>query len=177
MKFLNYEGLEHLISEIKAKFVQKVSGKDLSTNDFTNLFKTKLDKIESNAQVNKIELIKKNGSNISIGADKSVDIAIPTKISELTNDKTFQTKTEILTLISEKGKLKKEVVTKLPNASTADENTMYLVSTSKGFAEWIIINGAWEKLGDTSDIDLTQYVKHIDIKIISNEEIDAFLNA
>ena len=177
MKFLSYAGLEHLITEIKLRFVQKVSGKDLSTNDFSNLFKNKLDKIESNAQVNKIELIKKNGTNLSIDSAKAVDITVPTKISDLTNDKTFQTKAEILTLISEKGKLKKEVVTNLPSASTADENTMYLVATAKGFAEWIVINETWEKLGDTSDIDLTQYVKHTDITTVSNAEIDVFLNA
>lgn len=177
MKFLSYAGLEHLITEIKLRFVQKVSGKDLSTNDFSNLFKNKLDKVESNAQVNKIELIKKNGTNLSIDSSKTVDITVPTKYSDLTNDKTYQTKAEILTLISDKGKLKKEIVSSLPSASTADENTMYLVATDKGYAEWIVISGAWEKLGDTSDIDLTQYVKYTDITTVSNAEIDVFLNA
>ena len=177
MKFLNYEGLEHLITEIKERFIQKVSGKDLSTNDFTNLYKDKLDGIENNAQINKIELIKRNGTNLSIGADKSVDINVPTKLSDLTNDQTFQTKAEILTLITDNGKLKKEVVTELPDPSTADENTIYLIASTNGYAEWIIINGEWEKLGDTSDINLTGYVKFTDIEIISNAEIDVFLNA
>ena len=177
MKFLNYEGLEHLIAEIKERFIQKVSGKDLSTNDFTNLYKDKLDGIENNAQINKIELIKRNGTNLSIGADKSVDINVPTKLSDLTNDQTFQTKAEILTLITDNGKLKKEVVTELPDPSTADENTIYLIASTNGYAEWIIINGEWEKLGDTSDINLTGYVKFTDIEIISNAEIDVFLNA
>ena len=81
MKFLSYGGLEHLIREIKSKFVQKVSGKDLSTNDFTNLYKVKVDGVENNAQVNVIELIKKNGTNLPIGGDKSVDIDIPTKFT------------------------------------------------------------------------------------------------
>ena len=177
MKFLNYEGLEHLIREIKERFIQKVSGKDLSTNDFTNLYKDKLDGIENNAQINKIELIKRNGTNLSIGADKSVDINVPTKLSNLTNDQTFQTKAEVLALITDNGKLKKEVVTELPDPSTADENTIYLIASTNGYAEWIIINGEWEKLGDTSDINLTGYVKFTDIEIISNAEIDVFLNA
>ena len=176
MKFLNYDGLGHLINEIKSKFVQKVSGKDLSTNDFSNLFKTKLDNIESNAEVNKINLIKRNGTNLSIDASKAVDIMVPTKYSDLTNDKTYQTKAEILTLISEKGKFKRQVVTTLPDASIADENTMYLVASVNGYAEWITINGVWEKLGDTSDIDLAGYVKNTDITTISNIEIDALFN-
>lgn len=176
MKFLNYSGLEHLINEIKLKFVQKTSGKDLSTNDFTNLLKGKLDKIESNAQINKIELIKKNGTNLSIDGTKTVDITVPTKTSDLTNDSTFQTKAEILTLISDKGKLKKEIVTQLPPIASADDNTMYLIATDKGFAEWILINGAFEKLGDTSDIDLTGYVKYTDITTITTVEIDAIFN-
>lgn len=177
MKFLNYEGLEHLVAGIKERFVQKVSGKDLSTNDFTNLYKDKIDGIENNAQINKIELIKRNGANLSIGVDKSVDINVPTKLSDLTNDKTFQTKAEILTLITDNGKLKKEVVTELPDPTTADENTIYLIASVNGYAEWIIINGEWEKLGDTADINLTGYVKFTDIEIISNAEIDVFLNA
>lgn len=177
MKFLNYEGLEHLITEIKERFIQKVSGKDLSTNDFTNLYKDKLDGIENNAQINKIELIKRNGTNLSIDGDKSVDINVPTKLSDLTNDQTFQTKAEILTLITDNEKLKKEVVTELPDASAADENTIYLIASTNGYAEWIIINEEWEKLGDTSDINLTGYVKFTDIEVISNAEIDTFLNA
>ena len=72
--------------------------------------------------------------------------------------------------------MKKEVVSTLPDASIADDNTMYLVATDKGFAEWVIINGVWEKLGDTSDIDLTGYVKYTDITTISNIEIDALFN-
>ncbi len=177
MKFLNYEGLEHLITEIKERFIQKVSGKDLSTNDFTNLYKDKLDGIENNAEINKIELIKRNGTNLSIDVDKSVDINVPTKFSELTNDQTFQTKAEILTLITDNGKLKKEIVESLPAVGTADDNTMYLVASDNGFAEWMVIEGVWEKLGDTSHIDLTGYVKFTDIEIISNAEIDVFLNA
>lgn len=65
--------------------VNVVSGKGLSTNDFTNTDKTKLNGIESGAQVNKIETIKVNGSVQPI-ANKSVDISVPTKTSDLSND-------------------------------------------------------------------------------------------
>ena len=177
MKFLNYEGLGHLISEFKGRFVQKITGKDLSSNDFTNTLKQKLDGIESGAEVNTvnisdltahteatgnvhniakasttkdglmslgdkkklddiesgattntIEIIKRNGAVLDVDVNKTVDIDIPTKFSDLSNDKTYQTKSEIIGLISEHGKLKREVVTALPQVVEADDNTMYLVA-------------------------------------------------
>ena len=53
--------------------VDKVQGKGLSENDFTDTLKTKLDNIESGAQVNKIESIKLNGVVQTI-VNKIVDI-------------------------------------------------------------------------------------------------------
>ena len=53
--------------------VDKVSGKGLSTNDFTNELKTKLDGIEDNAQVNKIEKISLDGVEQEI-VEKEVNI-------------------------------------------------------------------------------------------------------
>lgn len=47
--------------------------------------KTKLDNIEPSAQVNKIEKIQKNGTDLPI-TDKTVNVPVPTKTSELTND-------------------------------------------------------------------------------------------
>jgi len=41
--------------------VDKVNGKDLSTNDFTDEYKDKLDSVESSAEVNTIEAISVNG--------------------------------------------------------------------------------------------------------------------
>ena len=53
--------------------VDKVSGKGLSTNDFTNELKSKLDNIEDNAQVNKIEKISLDGVEQEIN-EKEVNI-------------------------------------------------------------------------------------------------------
>ncbi len=43
MKVLDYAGLQTLGDEIKEKFVEKVAGKSLSTNDFTDEYKTMLE--------------------------------------------------------------------------------------------------------------------------------------
>ena len=87
--------LDSHISDADGKFVVKEDGKGLSTNDFTNELKTKLDGIEAKAQVNKIEGIKVNGSGIDISPDdKSVDITVPTKVSELENDSNYAVVTD-----------------------------------------------------------------------------------
>ena len=59
------------------KKVDKVSGKGLSTNDYTNDEKTKLEGIAANAQVNVIETVKVNGVALTPTA-KAVDVTVPT---------------------------------------------------------------------------------------------------
>jgi len=66
--------------------VDKVAGKGLSTNDFTDALKNKLDGIETGAQVNKLEKIFVNGNEQTIFPGKKVDISVPTKTSDITND-------------------------------------------------------------------------------------------
>lgn len=56
-----------------AGYVQKVSGKGLSSNDYTTAEKTKLAGIASSAQVNVIESVKVNGSALAV-ANKAVNI-------------------------------------------------------------------------------------------------------
>ena len=66
-------------SEVDSKLdekVNKIEGKDLSTNDYTTEEKTKLTGIEDNAEVNKIDIIKINGEAAEI-VDKAIDITIP----------------------------------------------------------------------------------------------------
>jgi hypothetical protein len=54
--------------------VDKETGKGLSTNDFTNALKTKLDGIEENAQENVIEEVQLNGTALTPDANKAVNI-------------------------------------------------------------------------------------------------------
>ena len=62
--------------------VDKVSGKGLSTEDFTSAFKTKLENVESGAEVNDIDTIKVNGTEQTI-TDKTVDITVPTDAEDI----------------------------------------------------------------------------------------------
>lgn len=65
--------------------VDKVAGKGLSTNDYTTDEKNKLAGIATGAQVNVIESVKVNGTAQAI-SNKEIDIPVPTKLSQLTND-------------------------------------------------------------------------------------------
>lgn len=58
--------------------------------------------------------------------------------------------------------LKREIVEELPDAGSADENTIYMVGDGTGeeenqkYEEFMLINGVFEKIGDSA-VDLTGY--------------------
>lgn len=111
-KYLDLDGLSRVKDKIVAGFVAKESGKGLSTEDYTTAEKTKLSGIETGAEVNVIESIVINGTTATISektasvtietgaidsisvnnvpqtidANKNVNITVPTKTSDLTND-------------------------------------------------------------------------------------------
>lgn len=100
---VNFEKLidADLLAYFKAKLdlllvgkVNTETGKGLSSNDYTGTEKTKLSGIETGAQVNIVDGIQKNGSNIS-PVNKIVNIPVPTKTSDLTNDSGFITTSDI----------------------------------------------------------------------------------
>lgn len=63
------------VTELDAK-VDKVEGKGLSTNDFTDDLNTKLAGIAAGAEVNTISTVKLNGEALTV-TDKSVNIEVP----------------------------------------------------------------------------------------------------
>lgn len=65
------------LSDALAGKVDKVEGKGLSTNDFTDELKTKLENMNADGEANVLEVIKLAGTVLPI-ADKSVDIPVAT---------------------------------------------------------------------------------------------------
>lgn len=63
--------------------VDKVTGKGLSTNDYTTTEKNKLAGIEEGADVNTIESISVNGTTITPDASKNVAITIPAGVDSV----------------------------------------------------------------------------------------------
>lgn len=87
-KYLNDTGLQYFYNKLKTIFQAQETGKGLSTNDYTTNEKNKLSGISNGAQVNVIETVKKNGTALTV-TSKAVDVSVPTKTSELTNDSDF----------------------------------------------------------------------------------------
>ena len=95
--YLDKTGLALVWEKIKnalSNKVDKVDGKGLSTNDYTSDEKTKLANIAAGAQVNVLEGIQKNGTNVTI-TNKIANITVPTATSDLTNDSGFITTSDI----------------------------------------------------------------------------------
>lgn len=74
--------------------VDKVNGKGLSTNDYTTAEKNKLSGIDTGAEVNVIESVKVNGTALTV-TEKAVDVTVPTKTSDLTNDSGYITEADV----------------------------------------------------------------------------------
>ncbi|MBQ3337578.1 MAG: hypothetical protein IJG80_09265 [Selenomonadaceae bacterium] len=67
-----------------SNYVQKDGAKQLSTEDFTTAFKTKLEGIEAGADVNVIESVKVDGTALTVDANKAVNIDLSGKVDKVT---------------------------------------------------------------------------------------------
>lgn len=132
-QYIGSKGPYYTQAQTDNKFVEKITGKGLSTNDFTNELKSKLDGIEANAEVNIIESVKVNNVTQTI-TNKSVNIPVPTATSDLTNDSNFVTNTDYATA-STGGVIKGNV------------NGLYIGNTGNPLAG-VYTNEAYQNLAD-----------------------------
>lgn len=88
------DNITNLTTRLNTK-VDKITGKGLSTNDYTTTEKNKLSGIASGAEINIINTIKCNGVALAADSNKAVNIEIPTKVSELNNDNKYQTYNDV----------------------------------------------------------------------------------
>ena len=196
IEYLDKSGLTLLISKIKAALsgkVDVVSGKGLSSNDYTSAEKNKLNGIASGAQANVIESVKVNGTALT-PSSKAVDVSVPTKVSQLTNDSGFQNATQVNATIVGKGYQTQSQVQSLINSAVGDitsiryekvsslpttgsNGVIYLVSHSHGTQDiydeyiWIADSKTFEKIGST-DIDLSAYLKRTELTAISTNDLN-----
>jgi len=85
--------------------------------------------------------------------------------------------TAIATKVAEADHMKKEIVEVLPAVGEANELTIYLILKEEAeeqniYDEYMLINGAFEKIGDTA-LSLEGYLHEDDIVEITEQEIDA----
>lgn len=96
-KYLDNNGLLYFWQQIKTKLANKVdveTGKGLSSNDYTTTDKNKLSGIESGAEANVIETIQVNSQALT-PTGKTVNITVPTKTSDITNDSGYITSADV----------------------------------------------------------------------------------
>lgn len=198
MKYLDYNGLLYVIKQIKAWLkgkVDKVEGKGLSTNDFTNDQKTKLEGLE-NYTLPTASADTKGGFKVGAGLTMNGEVLSatgggtadsvdwsnvqnkPTKLSDFTNDSDFQTSTQVEQTIN--SKISSVMTYKgtvanysdLPtNASTGDTYNITNASAYNKAGDNAVWNGtAWDVLSGT--IDLSNYYAKTEIVAITNDEID-----
>jgi len=188
--------LKVFIEQIEAFFVQKEGGKGLSEENFTSALLSKLNSLET--PINNLSSTSTTAplsayqGNVLSGLITQVQNAIPTAVSELTNDSGFQTaqnvinyvtnylvsegyitETEIQGLIdtaiseaiSEITQIRMEAVDELPDPSEAEENVIYLVpSEEEGVRNQYIWTGdEFVRIGST-EVDLTGLVTETDLE-------------
>ena len=170
-----------------------VAGKGLSTNDFTNELKSKLDGIAEGATKVLIDTVLSNTSENPVQnkaiykeLEKKATIAspvftgtpkAPTAVED-TNDEQIATtsfvSTAIATALAGVTGISFEKVDSLPAVGQA--GVIYLVakvgSVNDVYDEYYWFNGAFEYMGTTA-VDLSGYVKSSEMVAITSEEIDA----
>lgn len=170
MSNINYTGdntLVYLMTLIKNWGVAKETGKGLSTNDFTNAEKTKLDGLKN---------ITVSQSTVSDGT--TTTRTIPAQASSITSTDTgytsaIQVYNYVADALSHITGVKFEIVQALP--TTGEAGTIYLVphsptATQNIYDEYVYISNTWEKIGST-DIDLSEYVKTSELVEITNSRV------
>ena len=141
--------------------VDKEEGKGLSENDFTDGYKNKLDGIEDGAQVNIIEVVKRNGVVLPV-TDKAVDVAVPTTTSSLTNDSGYITN-EVNDLVNyyDKDETDTLVATEAETRDAADLDLQGQIDAISSASDVVDVVGTYAELQayDTSKLSDNDIVK------------------
>lgn len=150
IKYVGSVALQQNIDETKTRLatkVDKVEGKQLSTEDYTSTEKTKLSGIAEGAQVNVLEGITIDNTDLTI-SDKKITLrkmalkdeiaeadlasALATKINGKADQATTYTKTEVDNALALKAPLASPALTGEPTApkATKGSNTTQIATTS-----------------------------------------------
>lgn len=149
--------------------VDKEEGKGLSENDFTNGYKGKLDGIEGGAQVNVIEVVKRNGVAIPI-TDKAVDVAVPTTTSSLTNDSGYITN-EVNDLVNyyDKNETDTLIATEAETRDAADLDLQGQIDAISSASDVVDVVGTYAEL---QSYDTSKLSDNDIIKVLTDETHD-----
>ena len=149
--------------------VDKEEGKGLSENDFTGGYKNKLDGIENGAQVNVIEVVKRNGVALPV-TDKAVDVAVPTTTSSLTNDSGYITN-EVNDLVNyyDKEETDTLIATEAETRDAADLNLQGQIDAISSASDVVDVVGTYAEL---QSYDTSKLSDNDIIKVLTDETHD-----
>jgi len=153
------------------KFVQKVAGKGLSTEDYTTAEQTKLSGVETGAQVNVIESISVNSTALTV-TSKGVNIDLSA----------YALATDISSVYKYKGSLGSYALLPTTGQEVGDVYNIEAADATNGInaGDNVAWNGtAWDVLAGT--VDLSGYVQaetgkglsHIDVTQAMKDAWDA----
>lgn len=182
------------LRELISKKVDAEDGKGLSTNDFTNIFRIKLDGISEGANKTIVDATL-NSSSTNPVQNKTVHTALAAKAALAsptftgtpkaptatvgTNDTQIATTAFVTSAIAAAvggiSGIEFKVVATLP--ANGEASIIYLLSNGSSenknsYDEYIWTGSSFEKIGTTA-VDLSGYLKSTDMVEVSNEEIDA----
>lgn len=158
------------------QLAQKVKQECASQTSVTELT-TRVKSLEDvGAQENVIEKVKVNGAEQTV-TDKAVDITVPTKVSDLSNDSKFQTDAEVAAAIAAADHMKRKIVNSTADIDlTAGDASQYIYMVKKSstktgdkYDEYMVLDGALEKVGDW-EVGLSNYVQKDGDKVLSTND-------
>lgn len=135
------------------------------------------DLVTAGGEPNKIEKIQVNGVELEILDGKIVNVVVPTKVGDLTNDQEYQTATQmataIQTAISKTGHASFQKVDAVPAADAAEENILYLVmNADTGHYDIYALIGESVELLDDTTVDLTAYATTAEMTTALTGKVD-----
>ena len=156
---------------------EKVKAETAALNSKYETLEAKVEDITTiGGEPNVIDTIKVNNEKQTV-TDKTVNITVPTKVSDLTNDQKYQTESDVATAVAEAGHLKRKIVDSVSDIdlTTSDaDQYIYMVKKSDSeienvYEEYMVVSGTLEKIGST-DVDLSGYVQKEDGKGLSTND-------
>ena len=172
----------HLVKLAALKaLAEKVKSDYALKSELTALSGRVDDIVTAGGEPNVLTGVKVNGTALAI-TDKAVDITVPVKVSELTNDSKFQTDTEVAAAIAAADHMKRKIVNSTDDIDlTAADASQYIYMVKKGtsktgdkYDEYMVLDGALEKVGDW-EVDLSNYVQKETGKGLSSNDFTAEL--
>ena len=159
-------------------FVAKVAGKGLSTNDFDNTYKAKIDGIADGAQANVIETVTiDNVAQTVSGKGVTLDLSQYAKKSDITGAMNFKGTIENYAKLTTEGVAEIGNVYNIQNTGGTDANGTAVKAgdqvayTASG---WVVISSSVDLSNYVQTSQLSNYVIKIDGKSLSSND---FTNA